>query len=47
MPADDTLTLYSKSTWYTSSLNKYIQFFFSAGTYSIDDFNAKVKAVAL
>ena len=39
---------YSKSSPSgTFGLNDYIQFTLSSGTYSIDDFNAKIKAAVL
>ena len=47
MLADDILILYSKSTLYTISLDKYIQFTLSAGTYSIEYSNTKIKAAVL
>lgn len=38
---------YSKSVSDTFSLNNYIQFTFPHGTYSIDDFNTKIKEAVL
>ena len=35
----------NKTTSCTSNLDRYIQFTLSAVTYSVDDFNAKVKVV--
>ena len=42
---DNILIKYSKSS--PSGLDDYIQFTFSSVTYSIDDFNAKIKAAVL
>ena len=47
MLTDDILISYSKSTSYVSSVDNYIQFTLSAGTYSITDFNAKIKGAVL
>lgn len=47
MLADDILISYSKSASYVSSVDNYIQFTQSAGTYSITDFNAKIKGAVL
>ena len=45
MIEDDILIKHSKSSESNvPNLNDYIQFTFQAGTYSIDDFNTKIKA---